>query len=145
MSFDDTQRLKRFARHWDLVFNSGNFVATAPMIWKEPGEAAPKESPFAAFQEWSAWLYEQTGRTDSIALLRLMELLHVYLTKKRHDPAVTAELLWRDYQRGGRREKPEFLRRYPLTESLFSQNRSRTLPKRQRRRRESTPLADPAN
>ena len=53
------------------------------------------------------------GRTDSIALPRLAELLFQYLTAEigLSSPA-TAETIWRDYTRGGRRDKPEFLRAY---------------------------------
>src|SRR5262249_14372856 len=39
------QRLRRFARYWDLVANSGNFVDSAPLIW----EGAPAFESFLAF------------------------------------------------------------------------------------------------
>ena len=47
IDFATMQRLRRFARYWDLVGNSGNFVETTPLIW---GATA---SPFAAFLRWS--------------------------------------------------------------------------------------------
>jgi hypothetical protein len=60
---------------------------------------------------WSEWLHARTGRTDSIALVRLMEFLFEFLTVElKHDPAQTAGVMWRDYQRGGRHDKPAFLR-----------------------------------
>src|SRR5260370_40672635 len=37
-------------------------------------------SPFHSFMRWSEWLHGRVGRTDSIALVRLMELLFDYLT-----------------------------------------------------------------
>ena len=43
IDFATLQKLRRFARYWDLVGNSGNFVETAPLIWS--GGALP----FAAF------------------------------------------------------------------------------------------------
>ncbi len=146
LTFDDTQRLRRFARHWDLVFNSGNFVETAPLIWSAPGQNAqsPAPSPFQAFQAWSTWLHRQIGRTDSIALLRLMHLLHTYLVQSGHDAQQVAERLWRDYQRGGRREKPEFLRGYALSEPISARTAAPGLPKRQRRHGKTAPLAPPA-
>jgi len=56
-------------------------------------------------------LHERVGRTDSIALVRLMELLFEYLTTGLNlEPQVVAGTLWRDYQRGGRKDKPAFLR-----------------------------------
>jgi radical SAM superfamily enzyme YgiQ (UPF0313 family) len=117
LPFPEMQRFRRFARYWDLVGNSGNFVCTTPLIW-EGG------SPFAEFMRWSDWLFARTRRTDGIALSRLMELLFEYLTKEAaRDPMQTAMALWRDYCAGGRRDKPQFLKDYlpaapatPITE-----------------------------
>ena len=121
------QKLRRFARYWDLVGNSGNFVETTSQIWSEP-EARSKQpgkngglpqtvpaadSPFAAFSRWSEWLHNRVGRTDGIALVRLMEFLFKFLTKEiGRDPEAVAAALWRDYQRGGRMDKPTFLREF---------------------------------
>ncbi len=109
IDFATMQRLRRFARYWDLVGNSGNFVETAPLIWNR--SAATELSPFAGFMRWSEWLFAQTRRTDGIALTRLAELLFTFLTEQAGlDAHVVAETLWRDYLRGGRHDKPEFLR-----------------------------------
>jgi hypothetical protein len=81
-------------------------VETAPLLW-----SFNSKSPFQAFLQWADWLFGRIGRTDSIALIRLAELLHRYLTEELGIPAHTAaEALWRDYQRGGRHDQPEFLR-----------------------------------
>jgi len=107
IDFPSMQRMRRFARYWDLVGNSGNFVETTPWIW------SGGLSPFNAFLHWSDWLYERTGRTDAIALVRLMELLFEFLTGELQLPAnPVAEVLWNDYQRGGRHDKPGFLCNY---------------------------------
>ncbi len=104
IDFATMQRLRRFAKYWDMVGNSGNFVETTPLIWSNAA------SPFAAFLRWSDWLYARTQRTDSIALNRLMELLLEYLISEvKLDARVAAETLWRDYQRAGRKDKPGFL------------------------------------
>ena len=76
IDFATMQKLRRFARYWDLVGNSGNFVDTAPLIWSRDA------SPFRAFMRWSEWLHGRVGRTDSIALVRLMELLFEFLTRR---------------------------------------------------------------
>ena len=34
ISFSEMQEMKRFARAWDLVANSGNFIQTLPLIWQ---------------------------------------------------------------------------------------------------------------
>jgi radical SAM superfamily enzyme YgiQ (UPF0313 family) len=130
MDFATLQKLRRFARYWDLVGNSGNFVESTPLIWHE------SDSPFREFSRWSEWLYARVGRTDSIALVRLMELLFQYLTQERQlSETRVAETLWRDYQRGGRRDKPGFLREFlpdiPVRPGFV--DGKRLLPKRQAR------------
>jgi radical SAM superfamily enzyme YgiQ (UPF0313 family) len=122
IDFATMQKLRRFARYWDLVANSGNFIETTPLLWTERprSDAAPPgsetrdaaaASPFAGFLRFSEWLYARAGRTDSLALVRLAELLFQYLTTERSwERGVVAETLWRDYQRGGRSDVPEFLR-----------------------------------
>jgi len=105
LDFATMQRIRRFARYWELVGNSGNFLETLPLIWSDGG------SPFRSFLRWSDWLYGEVGRTDSIALARLAELLFCFLIEQVGvPPASAAEVLWRDYQRGGRPDQPEFLR-----------------------------------
>jgi hypothetical protein len=111
VSFADMQKMRRFARYWDLIGNSGNFIETTPVLWQGT------RSPFAAFMRFSEWLYAKVGRTDSIALPRLAELLFTYLTQQLAlDTQTIAECISRDYQRGGRRDQPEFLRLYVATE-----------------------------
>lgn len=85
---------------------------------------------------WSEWLHGRVGRTDSIALVRLMKLLFEFLTSERKlDPRQTAALLWRDYQRGGRFDKPAFLKHLlPPDQPSASRGKSHpSLPKRQAR------------
>jgi len=104
IDFATMQRLRRFARYWDLVGNSGNFVETTPLLWRTSG------APFVTFLRFSDWLYAKVGRTDSIALPRLAELLFRHLTDELgHDERTVAEALRRDYQRGGRHDVPAFL------------------------------------
>lgn len=121
IDFPNMQRLRRFARFWDLVGNSGNFVETTPLIWSPNASATPADgpsrSPFHAFMRWNDWLHSQVGRTDAIALSRLMELLFRFLTAElKLEPAQVAAAIWRDYQRGGRHDKPSFLKPFLLVE-----------------------------
>ena len=102
--FAEMQRLRRFARYWDLVGNSGKFVATTPLIWKTDG------SPFAGFLKWSDWLFAETGRTHGVALVRLMELLLEFLrTEAGVDPEEAKQALLADYRRVGHNDTPKFL------------------------------------
>jgi radical SAM superfamily enzyme YgiQ (UPF0313 family) len=150
IDFATMQRLRRFARYWDLAGNSGNFVESTPLIWSgfgvpplggkevtEPAEAGtPNGSPFHAFLRFSDWLRARTGRTDGIALVRLMELLFEFLTGELQlDAKPVAETMWRDYQRGGRHDKPSFLKDFLSTDKkVVPLRKTKTaLPKRQAR------------
>jgi hypothetical protein len=74
MSFGDLQRIKRFARYFDLYYNSGQFPRSLDLLWAD----AP--SAFARFMDFSDWLWERTGRVHKLALARLAEHLHRYAT-----------------------------------------------------------------
>ena len=76
VTFADMQRMRRFARFWDLVKNSGRFTATTPLLWH-------KSSPFIAFLAFADWLWATTHATHGIALARLAELLVRYLVEER--------------------------------------------------------------
>jgi len=106
IDFPTMQRLRRFARYWDLLGNSGNFVETVPLVWTAKGA-----SPFFCFLRLSDWLFAGEGRHHAIALVTLMELVFSYITTELHqDSTMVAASLWRDFQRGGRGELPPFLR-----------------------------------
>jgi radical SAM superfamily enzyme YgiQ (UPF0313 family) len=128
LDFATMQRLRRFARYWDLAGNSGNFVATTPLIWSQG-------QPFENFLRFSDWLFEKIKRTDSIALVRLAELMFEFLTGElKLEVTKTAETLWQDWQSGGRRDPPEFLRPLLLAEKATRPTgKKNLLPKRQAR------------
>jgi radical SAM superfamily enzyme YgiQ (UPF0313 family) len=147
IDFANMQKLRRFARYWDLVGNSGNFVESTLLLWSvgpasrlslseqeqsETGATLDLRSSFHGFLRWSEWLHARTGRTDSIALVRLMELLFDYLTEEvKLQPTLVAEALWRDYQRGGRSDKPAFLREHLVETGPLPPRRRSALLKRQ--------------
>jgi radical SAM superfamily enzyme YgiQ (UPF0313 family) len=170
INFATMQRLRRFARYWDMVGNSGNFIETTPLVWsgstrapacsgerparrREAGEPFGVErsltrgasdgtrggcaphSPFHSFLHFSDWLYARARRTDGIALTRLMELLFDFLTAELQlDPKPVAEILWFDYRRGGRHDKPSFLKSFLPEEKTVPVSKPKpALPKRQAR------------
>jgi len=134
--FAEMQRVRRFAKYWDLVGNSGNFVETTPLLWSlDEGiksRAVESVSPFAGFMAFSDWLFVRVGRTDSISLVRLMQMLFDFLSQERGlDPVALAETLWRDYQRGGRKDKPSFLVEFLHRKPVHMGSEPRIGPKRQ--------------
>jgi len=76
LSFTELQSIRRFARFWDITVNNGRFPNAAPLLWQK------QPSVFAAFMEWSEWLYQQTGSSMGIAPPRLARLLEEFLTAK---------------------------------------------------------------
>jgi radical SAM superfamily enzyme YgiQ (UPF0313 family) len=139
LDFATLQRLRRFARFWDLINNSGNFISTAPLIWSNG------HSPFRSFLELSDWLYGQLHRTHEIALPNLMRLLMTWLHENRSLPfAEIAENLWQDWRRSGRAEVPEILRPYIAEPTPLARD-SRSGLKRQRRRVSLLPAAEPTD
>jgi radical SAM superfamily enzyme YgiQ (UPF0313 family) len=123
------QRLRRFARYWDLVANSGNFIETTPLLWGNG-------SPFERFLRFSDWLYKASGKTNGIALKRLAELLFRYLVKETlGDELAVSRAIWNDYRNGGRSDRPEFLRPFlALMEEVPEPGSiTRPLPPRQAR------------
>lgn len=128
IDFATMQRLRRFARYWDLTANSGNFVQSTPLIW----EGTP---PFEGFLRFSDWIYLASGKTSGIALKRLAELLFEFLVSEaRVDELRAAQAIWHDYQHGGRSDRPEFLRPYlPRLEVSAARPKERSRLARQAR------------
>jgi radical SAM superfamily enzyme YgiQ (UPF0313 family) len=123
IDFQNMQRMRRFARYWDLIANSGNFLETSRLI-----------ADFHAFLRFSDWLWDRTHQTHAIALSSLAQLVFEHLTTIRgHDAATVGPALWRDYQRAGRSDRPAFLR--PYIDSPYARRPGVTvhLPRRQAR------------
>jgi radical SAM superfamily enzyme YgiQ (UPF0313 family) len=144
IDFATMHRLRRFARYWDLIGNSGNFVNTLPLLWSAPPQdqtdppmaKGAKVSAFYSFMALADWLHSKSGKTDGIALSRLMELLFDFLTTQvKWDRHTVARSLWADYQRGGRSDKPSFLREFleGAPEPVRRTQKPQVLPRRQAR------------
>ena len=86
LSFKDIQIMKRFARFWDLTYNSGNFKRSLPLLWEDG-------SVFENFYAFSLWIYAQTDSTWKISLPRLGELIFSYLTQEKGINAQRVALL----------------------------------------------------
>jgi len=128
LNFSQIQRMRRFAKYWDIVANSGNFVKTTPLIWELDATA----SPFQSFARFSDWLYERIGKQHGIALTNLTEYLFRYLTEEvRADANEVAQVIYEDYQRTGRSDVPPFLRPHLPVELRTVDRRKIAAPKRQ--------------
>jgi radical SAM superfamily enzyme YgiQ (UPF0313 family) len=110
--FEQMQRMRRFARYWDIVANSGHFTGTLKLLWQNSA------SPFAEFLRFSDWLHAKLGRTHQIALHVTAQALFDFLVNEaaldRDLVATTLEADWHRTPsrealnlRGGVRSKPE--------------------------------------
>ena len=105
LDFPTLQRLRRFARYWDLIANSGNFLEASALVIKE----AP--SPFARMMEFADWMFATHGRAHALALDFLGEQILRYATERCGIAADdVGPLLLADVLRGNRRDIPVFLR-----------------------------------
>ncbi len=115
MSFADLQFVRRFAKWHDVIANSGNFTDTAAAIRKEA------DSPFHAWTELTHYLHARSPRGDGVALIKLVEHLFMWLTEARAwAPSDAAIIIWQDFTRPGRGDRPPRLLRPHLPESLIS-------------------------
>lgn len=119
MSFHELQKIKKFARYWDIIANSGNFIKTTELILginestPNAANAASHQSPFNEFMKLTEWLFSKTGRTSAISREKLLALLFEYLTTEKKLPQKTvASCLIEDCRRVGFRDLPDVLRPY---------------------------------
>jgi hypothetical protein len=93
------QRMRRFARYWDIVANSGHFTATLKLMWQNAA------SPFAEFLRFSDWLHAKLARTHQIALHVLAQTLFDFLVNESAlDRDLVATTLEADWHRTPSRE-----------------------------------------
>ncbi|MFA5215572.1 DUF4080 domain-containing protein [Sulfuricurvum sp.] len=123
LSFEQIQKMKRFARFWDIFYNSGNFTATVQLLWNE-------ESVFDGFYAFSEWIYTQTLSTWKISLDRQISLIHTYLVSK-YTTQIVEEALISDLSQRPEKTIPFFLRQSTVDKK---NHENRVTPKRQAKR-----------
>lgn len=96
--------LRRFSRVWTLFHNQERFRGTLSRIWL-------LEDPYTAFMAFTDAVYERFGKGYGISLNQQMQILFDHLTQTQGQrPAVVAESLIEDYEDGGRRKAPNYLK-----------------------------------
>ena len=104
VSFHEVQFMGRFARYWDLIGNSGRFKNTLPLILGN--------QPFARFSELTVSLFEQSGQTHKISLLRLFDLVFdVTFERLKVDFEVLNTAISADFESSGLKSRPKCLNR----------------------------------
>jgi hypothetical protein len=108
VSFKEIQNMKRFARFWDIYYNSGNFKHTVELLKTEG-------AIYENFSNFSLWIYEQTASTYKISIERQAQLLFDYLTCKLFlEKEVVAEAMLKDISKVKGRAVPVYLKPYHL-------------------------------
>ncbi len=103
ITFADMQRLKRFARYYDIFINAGNFNNTTADLFPSG------QSAFACFMSFSDYLWGRTERTHKISIENQAELLFSYLQDK-VDINKLRENIRKDYYTDiGRKSRLKFL------------------------------------
>jgi len=128
LSFEDIQAMKRFARFWDLYYNSGNFNHSIQLLW-------PNGDVFNQFHAFSVWIYTQTQSTWKISLDRLAGLLFHYLIEHTdlHQQQL-ADVFIQDIMRLEGRKMPNFLKPFAHGNTDSGRSRAKGHNKRQQRR-----------
>jgi len=128
IDFSLMQDMKRFARFWDIVYNSGNFIKTSRLLFKN-GKV------FDGFFAFSKWLYKRSESTYKISLDRVAEYLFEYLLQDYEEEFLIFAIL-DDVMAVEGRKIPPFLKRYKKYERDFIQVESNKANKRQILRKE---------
>ncbi len=100
--FDQMQRMRRFARVWDLVGNSGNFERAVPLLWESA-------SPFQRVLGFSDALFAHCGAVHSIGLERLARELFEHLLELGVARERAGTALFEDFARTRPDQWPPFL------------------------------------
>lgn len=128
IDFSTMVRLRHFARTWDLVGNSGNFVKSLPLFWSDG------TSPFRRLLAFSSFLVQREQRLHGISLVRLAENVFDFLVQTCGIARrAGAEAIWEDYTRGGRSDRPQFLRTFDLAPPMKRRSAAADGPPRQHR------------
>jgi hypothetical protein len=111
LSFKQIQKMKRFARFWDLTYNSGNFKNSIALLWKD-------DTVYDSFFAFSEWIYSQTDSTWKISLDRLSKLLFLYLTDElKLETSKVATCMLDDLLKIKGRIVPAYLKPYANTQN----------------------------
>ncbi len=125
LSFFDIQIMKRFARFWDLYYNSGNFKTSLQLLWQD-------ESVYENFYAFGVWIYTQTDSTWKISLQRQGELLFDYLSEvKKINKEAIADKMIHDMMKLKGRAIPAYLKAFAKNITIEAKQGTSGFNKRQ--------------
>jgi radical SAM superfamily enzyme YgiQ (UPF0313 family) len=127
VTYEDMTVIKDFARTYDLVANSGNFLESVPLLIRDA-------SPFDSFRRLTERMIRSAGRVYSLPLARWAEEIFLFATEElRIEADVIGSALARDFARGGRTDVPGCLLPWKVTERARTPKVRRELKRQDRR------------
>ena len=105
VDFATLQQIKRFARHWDAIGNSGRFPRSLLLLLDHPRHA----SPFWTFWGFSQRLHARHGKQQGISPANLAEQLYLHLRDDGVDATALEAALSADHLTSGGRGVPAYL------------------------------------
>jgi radical SAM superfamily enzyme YgiQ (UPF0313 family) len=102
LDFATLQQVKRFARYWDALGNSGRFSRTLPLLLEHRQNA----SPFWNFWDFSKRLHARHGKQHGISPEHLGEQLYLHLREWGGDETALHDALVADFLASGGRGLP---------------------------------------
>lgn len=72
IDFPTMQRMRRFAKYWDLLFNSGKYKSTIRLLWSNC-------DPFCGFIAFSDWLFAESGLRYGFSQKNMINYIYDYL------------------------------------------------------------------
>jgi radical SAM superfamily enzyme YgiQ (UPF0313 family) len=130
IDFNTMQHLKRFARYWDLVYNSGNFTKTFTFMCED-------KSVYETFDKFTHYIYNKTYSTWQISLDRLAKFLFDFMVEELGlEKEKVADVLVADILKVGGRKLPKFLREFSDVITSYDKLYVNAKSKRQQKRLE---------
>jgi radical SAM superfamily enzyme YgiQ (UPF0313 family) len=128
ISFAQMQHMKRFARYWDMVYNSGNFIQSFKLLTNET-------SVYQTFYDLTNFIFQNTYSTWQISMDRMAQFLFDFMTEiQGKEKQIVGKILAKDILNVNGRKLPKFLHPYSDTLSSFSSEKLDSKNKRQQKR-----------
>jgi len=101
IDFKTMQDVKRFARYWDMIANSGRFKQTLPLILSNGDHS---DSEFFRFMQLSHAFHSCEGSTWKISLARLYKMIYeVLIHELKIDESKALKALEKDFKLSGQK------------------------------------------
>jgi len=122
VDYQAVQEMNRFARYWDLIGNSGRFSSTLSELLVD--------QPFDSFNILAKALFQRTGQTHKISLLRLYDLVYSIASDEMGlNQEAIRECIRLDFSKSGLKSTPKCLQN-----TLSESTRTKAPPKVDKKR-----------